>query len=92
MSWLRRLIVDWLLPPPSVAGAKSIDGNTLLGIMSDSESAGVLTVLPIRNGFLICTRSFNPNGPDRVDALYSGNVEELGPLLVAELAAARLKK
>ena len=91
MSLLRKLLVDWLLPPPSVA-AKSGDGNTLLSIMSHSESAGVLTVLPIRNGFLICTRTFNPNGPDRVDALHVGDAEELGPLLVAELAAARLKK
>lgn len=92
MNWLRDLMLRWLgFHQPSVA-AKSNDGGALLSILSHSESAGVLTVLPIRNGFLICARTFNPNGPDKIDAVYTASADELGPLLVAEMATRRLTK
>jgi hypothetical protein len=46
----------------------------------------------VRNGFLICRRTYNPNGPDKVDAVYAATIEDLGPLIVAELATVRLTK
>jgi hypothetical protein len=46
----------------------------------------------VRNGFLLCRRTYNPNGPDKVDAIYAATAEELGPLIIAELAMVRLTK
>jgi hypothetical protein len=56
----------------------------------DNPATHVVT--PIRNGFLISTRAYNPNGPDKVDAVYAASADELGPVLVAEMAARRLTK
>lgn len=77
----------WGTPSPPHEG-----GNSLLDVMSHSEAPATLTVLPIRNGFLICRRIYNSTGPDEVLALFVATAEELGPLLVAEMAAMRLKK
>jgi hypothetical protein len=64
----------------------------LLDAMAEEGSPGSLTVLAIRNGFLIARRTYNPSGPDRIDATFAANAEDLGPQIIAELAQLRLTK
>jgi len=61
-------------------------------MLTSMDNTATHVVTPIRNGFLVSTRTFNPNGPDKVDAVYAASADELGPLLVAEMATRRLTK
>jgi len=58
----------------------------------DPDNPVSINVIAIRNGFLAAYRVYNPNGPDRIDATFAPSAEELGPLLVAMLAAQRITK
>jgi hypothetical protein len=49
-------------------------------------------VIPIRNGFLVTRRTYNPQGPDRIDATYAADANDLGAQIIAELAQMRLTK
>lgn len=95
MNWLRKWLLRWLHGQNSLGAMPEKardDGMVLLGIMSHTESPNTVTTLPIRNGFLICRRVYNPNGPDKVEATFAASAEELGPLLIAELTALRIHK
>ncbi len=78
----------------SVETAPSGEGsaNQVLNMLSHWENKQNLSVVPINNGFLICTRVYNPNGPDYIEATHVADVETLGTTIVAQLAAMRLKK
>lgn len=78
----------------SVAEPVSGEGsaNQVLNMLSHWENKQNLSVVPINNGFLICTRVYNPNGPDYIEATHVADVETLGTTIVAQLAAMRLKK
>jgi hypothetical protein len=95
VNWLRKRVLHWLHGPVVLGSAPEKardDGATLLSIMSHTESPNTVTALPIRNGFLICRRVYNPNGPDKVEATFAASAEEIGPLLIAEMAVTRLNK
>jgi hypothetical protein len=87
-QWLRDL-----LPQKDIGGlvAHSHDGGTPLLILSAQDNPAALSVVPIRNGFLVCSRVYNPNGPDRVEATFTSGIGELSDTLVAQMTAARLK-
>lgn len=72
--------------------APRADANSLIGELAHPGHNQSFNVAPIRNGFLLLRRTYNPNGPDRIDAVYAASAEEIGPLLVAELAASRITK
>ena len=92
MSWLRRAVRRWLEGPMQEASSMGIRGHTdVLQIMSSSENPKTLTVTPIRNGFLVMGRRYNPSGPDSVDATFAATVEDLTTVLIADLVAARIK-
>lgn len=87
------MVRRWLegpMPEPGIArgGAEHL----ALHMLSSADNPATHVVTPIRNGFLVSTRAYNPNGPDKVDAVYAASADELGPLLVAEMAARRLIK
>jgi hypothetical protein len=63
----------------------------VLAVMASSDNPKTMTVTPISNGFLVMSRRYNPNGPDKVDATFAGTAEELTTVLIAELVAARMK-
>jgi hypothetical protein len=93
MRWLRRMVRRWLEGPmPEAVGGRGGAEHMTLHMLSSSDNPATHVVTPIRNGFLVSTRSYNPNGPDKVDAVYAASADELGPLLVAEMAARRLTK
>lgn len=66
--------------------------NQILNMITHWENKQNLSVVPINNGFLICSRVYNPNGPDFIEATHVADVETLGTTIVAQLAAMRLKK
>lgn len=93
MRWLRRMVRRWLEGPMPEAGiARGGAEHMALHMLSSADNPATHVVTPIRNGFLVTTRAYNPNGPDKVDAVYAASADELGPLLVAEMAARRLTK
>jgi hypothetical protein len=92
MNWLRKIVRRWLDAVPAANGEAAISRGNLLDQMSDYSNPTAVSVVPVRNGFLICRRTYNPNGPDKVDAVYAATIEDLGPLIVAELATVRLTK
>jgi len=75
------------VPEPVLAG-----GVTALHRIADPDNMSAVSVVAIQNGFLVCRRLYNPNGPDTVTANYVATAEELGPTLVAVLAAQRITK
>jgi hypothetical protein len=91
VSWLRNLIWRWLHTERGVR-ASAGSANPTLQMLASTEAAAAIFVVPIRNGFLLCRRSYNPNGPDPVEATYADTVEALATLLVADMAAQRLTK
>lgn len=92
MKWLRELALRWLgFHTPTALSADNGNVNPL-PMMSHWENPKSLTVVQVRNGFLICHRIYNPNGPDSVDAIFAPDASSLGPMLIAELSALRLKK
>lgn len=93
MRWLRRAVVRWLSgPQPDAAAPIATSSNGMLGVLASEEHSGTVMVAPIRNGFLVCRRTYNPQGPDRISAQFASDADTLASLLVAEMAAARLTK
>jgi hypothetical protein len=64
----------------------------MLDAMTEEGSPGSLTVVAIRNGFLVTRRVYNPSGPDQIVATYAATAEDLGSQIIAELAQLRLTK
>lgn len=92
MRWLRRMVRRWLEGPVPDAVGRSHGELSTLQMLTSMDNPATHVVTPIRNGFLVSTRAFNPNGPDKIDAVYAASADELGPVLVAEMAARRLTK
>lgn len=96
MNWLRRAILRWLQGGNSAATPFALKGgdggSSLLDMLSSTEQTQNINIVPVANGFLLCRRVWNPNGPDKLTATYAAGAEELGPMLIAELATARLTK
>lgn len=91
MRWLRELVLRWLgFHHPAALGKDG--GDSPLPMMSHWENPKALVVVQVKNGFLICHRIYNPNGPDAVEATFAPDADSLGPMLIAELAVLRLKK
>ena len=87
-QWLRDLLPQ--KDTPEVVPS-SHDGGTPLHLLAALDNPAALSVVPIRNGFLVCSRVYNPNGPDRVEAIFASEVVELSDRLIAEMTARRLK-
>jgi len=64
----------------------------MLDALSEEGAIGALTVVAIRNGFLITRRVYNPSGPDQIVATYAATADDLGSQIIAELAQLRLTK
>ena len=64
----------------------------LMHRLADPDNPASINVISIRNGFLAAYRVYNPNGPDSIEATFASSAEELGPLIVAMLAAQRITK
>ena len=92
MRWLRRMVRRWLEGPMPEAVGRGHGEHSILQMLTSMDNPATHVVTPIRNGFLVGTRAYNPNGPDRIDAVYAASADELGPVLVAEMAARRLTK
>lgn len=88
MNWLRRLFAG--TNRGGMVASRS-DASPL-HYVSDQDNPASISVIPIQNGFLLTRRKYNPNGPDAVTATFIATPDELGPALVADLAAARLSK
>lgn len=86
------MVRRWLEGPMPEGLVKGHAEHMALHMLSSADNPATHVVTPIRNGFLVTTRAYNPNGPDKVDAVYAASADELGPLLVAEMAARRLTK
>jgi hypothetical protein len=88
------MVRRWLEGPTTeVVGGRGGNAESMaLHMLSSADNSVAHVVTPIRNGFLVSTRAYNPNGPDKIDAVYAASADELGPLLVAEMAARRLTK
>ena len=65
---------------------------SLLHHLSAYDNTHNLSVVPITNGFLICRRVYNSQGPDMIEATFAQTAEDLGPQLVAKMAAMRITK
>jgi hypothetical protein len=87
------MVRRWLEGPiPEAVGRGGNAESMALHMLTSMDNPATHVVTPIRNGFLVSTRAFNPNGPDKIDAVYAASADELGPVLVAEMAARRLTK
>lgn len=86
------MVRRWLEGPMPEGLVKGHAEHMTLQMLTNFENMSALIVVPIRNGFLVSTRTYNPNGPDKVDAVFAASADELGPLLVAEMATRRLTK
>jgi hypothetical protein len=89
------MVRRWLegpMPDGVVIGSRGHGEHSILQMLTSMDNPATHVVTPIRNGFLVGTRAYNPNGPDKIDAVYAASADELGPLLVAEMAARRLIK
>ena len=89
MNWLSRLFGSAASQGGPVAAHSRASP---LHYMVDYENPAAVSVIPIQNGFLLARRRYNPNGPDAVTATFVATADEIGPALVADLAAARLSK
>lgn len=96
MSWLRNRVVAWLNGHPGGGLASARLGKEIGSVpllhMANPENPQALSVVTIRNGFLICSRTYNHNVPDKVEAIFVDTADNLGPMLVAEMAAMRITK
>jgi hypothetical protein len=96
MNWLRKAIIRWLHNSNSRAPGGLLKGSEgggeLLSMLASTEQAHNINIVPIGNGFLLCRRVYNTQGPDKITATYAKGAEELGPMLIAELATARITK
>lgn len=94
MSWLRNRLLRWLglysgAEAPSLVKHNEVTPLPQIGSWENPKS---LVVVPVKNGFLICNRIYNPNGPDNIEAIFAPDADALGPMLIAEMTAMRLKK
>lgn len=94
MNWLRKRVLRWLHKDAMIGVPEKArdDGMMLLNMLSHTESPNTVTAVPISNGFLVCRRAYNANGPDKVTAVFAATAEEIGPLLIAEMAVMRFTK
>ncbi len=92
MKWLRKRLLRWLGFEPTHGDAIKGENLSPLPMMAHWENPKAMVVVPVKNGFLICNRVYNPNGPDPIEATYAPDAAALGPLLIAEMTAMRLKK
>lgn len=90
MSRLRRMLQGVSSGAAPIAEAPR--RSHMLDAMTEEGSPGSLTVVAIRNGFLVTRRVYNPSGPDQIVATYAANAADLGPQIIAELAQLRLTK
>jgi len=90
MSRLRRMLQGVSSGANPVAEAPR--RSHMLDAMTEEGSPGSLTVVAIRNGFLVTRRVYNPSGPDQIVATYAATAEDLGSQIIAELAQLRLTK
>jgi hypothetical protein len=91
MKLLRRLMGRNNVGSLGVA-TDAVTPMSLLHHLSSYDNLISLSVIPITNGFLICRRVYNSQGPDMIEATYSQTAEDLGPQLVAKMAATRITK
>jgi len=96
MNWLHRNIMRWLQSSNSMGPGGllkgSEGGDELLSTLASTDQPHNINIVPIGNGFLLCRRVYNSQGPDKITATYAKGAEELGPMLIAELATARITK
>ena len=90
MSWLKRTLRSWLHSDLSKVPVASGAAPSLLHAMASPDSPGACTVVAIRNGFLVCTMKYNPQGPNHVTATFAATIADLTDALAAELATQRL--
>lgn len=92
MNWLRGLIYNWLhqYEQPNQPRVATYPSHNLQMLAHEDNNATII-VSPIANGFLLSQRRYNPSGPDKIDAIFVGTPDELGPTLVSLLAQQRLK-
>lgn len=87
MGWLRRKIRDWLYQGELVA--KSPPG--ILGwLQSEESNPTAVSVVAIHNGFLVMRRTYNPSGPDKIEAIHASTAEGLADIIVGQLAINKL--
>lgn len=90
MNWLRKALLRWLhRPVPEVAPRSA---NSQVMNLAHEDSPSVMTVAAISNGFLLCKRQYNPNGPDQIRATYAANAVALAELVTVELTVTRMTK
>ena len=93
MSALRRMLQGVSLGSNGKDAAMAMPKRShMLDAMTEEGSPGSLTVVAIRNGFLVTRRVYNPNGPDRIEATFAATADDLGSQIIAELAQLRLTK
>ena len=90
MNWLKRIVRRWLAEDLYSEVAVKGGAPTPLNLLSDVENPALVTVVPIDNGFLLMNRQYNPNGPDRVSAMYAADADSLATALVNRLAHQKL--
>ena len=90
MNWLRKALLRWLHGPAPEVAPRSTNSQLMNLVHEDSPS--VMTVTAISNGFLLCKRQYNPNGPDKIRAVYAANAVALAELVTVELTVARMTK
>ncbi len=92
MSRLRRILQGISNGSDKGAIASAPRRSHMLDAMTEEGAPASLTVLPIRNGFLVTHRVYNPNGPDRIEATFAADADDLGAQIIAQLALMRLTK
>lgn len=90
MNWPRKALLRWLHGPATGAVART--GNSQLMNLVHEDSPSVTTVTAISNGFLLCKRQYNPNGPDQIRATYAADAVALAELVTVELTVTRMTK
>ena len=91
MSWLRRAMRNWLSAPANSVEAAPMS-PTLLHTLAQPDSERSCNVVAIKNGFLVCTMRYNPNGPNIVTATYAQDSTSLTEVIIAEMATQRLNQ
>jgi hypothetical protein len=90
MNWFKRIVRRWLAEDLFSEVAGKGGPTSPLNLLSDQENPTLITVVPIDNGLLLMNRQYNPNGPDRVSAMYAADAESLATALVNRLAHQKL--
>lgn len=87
MNWLRRIVRRWLYPDEVV---KASSPGILGWLQSEENNPTAVTVTAIHNGFLVMRRTYNPSGPDKIEAIHASTAEDLANIIVGQLAVNRL--